>query len=72
MRIMKKEKSKRAKSTDDLCPVREFPCPQGQDTAAECQEQFENDFNPMQNLHDFELLRCANERAREREAQQED
>ena len=69
---MKEEKTKVVKTKDDLCPVREFPCPQGQETAAECQEQYENDFNPMQNLHDFELLRCANDRAREREEKQED
>jgi hypothetical protein len=49
----------------EQCPIREFPCPRGTDTAIECQLRYQGDFNPMLNFHDFELLQCAAARAKE-------
>jgi len=62
---MKKKTAKQNDLQPDQCPVKEFPCPRGAEIASECQLCYDADFNPMLNFHDFDLLQCAAERARE-------
>ena len=50
------------KEFEKLCPVLELECPRGGESAAECHQRFEGDFNPMHSWRDLAILQCAAER----------
>lgn len=53
---------------EDYCPVMEETCPNGAESALECQERFFGDFNPLHNYRDYSILCCSYHRRSEAEA----
>ncbi len=51
-------------STDPIpriveCPFMTEPCPQGDDSALECQHRVAQDFDPIERFNDFQVVYCA-------------
>lgn len=48
-----------------FCPVMNILCPQGEKKAAECRLRFEEDYDPVRNIRDFDILCCSYHRSEE-------
>lgn len=60
---MKSKKNDR--SIEGMCPLSEYPCPQGKKSSTQCWLQFSDNFDPMSSFADLCMLECARERAEE-------
>jgi hypothetical protein len=55
----------KVKEDPKYCPVMNILCPQGENKARECRLRFEEDFDPVRNLRDFDILCCSYQRTEE-------
>ena len=46
----------------ECCPMMDMECPRGSDSALDCQQRVDGDFNPLQNFRDLAIVNCAAER----------
>jgi hypothetical protein len=53
------------KEDPKYCPVMNILCPQGEKKARECRLRFEDDYDPVRNLRDFDILCCSYQRSEE-------
>lgn len=47
------------KDNPQFCPVMNMLCPQGEGKAGECRRRFEEDYDPIRNIRDFDILCCS-------------
>ncbi len=50
------------KSQSVCCPMLDTECPQGTESALDCLQRVDGDFNPLHNFRDMAILHCAAER----------
>ena len=53
------------KDDPKYCPVMNILCPQGEQKAKECRLRFEEDYDPVRNIRDFDILCCSYQRTKE-------
>ena len=53
------------KEDPKYCPVMNILCPEGEKKAKECRLRYEEDFDPVRNLRDFDILCCSYHRTEE-------
>ena len=59
------EKPEVADPRHGWCPVYDSPCPQGDEAAQSCQDRFDENYDPMNNLRDAAITFCAIQRSNE-------
>jgi hypothetical protein len=53
------------KDDPKYCPVMNFLCPQGEKKAKECRLRFDEGYDPVRNIRDFDILCCSYQRSEE-------
>jgi hypothetical protein len=53
------------KEDPKYCPVMNMQCPQGEEKAQECRIRYQENFDPIRNIRDFDILCCSYIRTKE-------
>lgn len=53
------------KEDPKYCPVMNMLCPQGEEKAHECRIRYEENFDPIKNIRDYDILCCSYRRTKE-------
>ncbi len=55
-----------------FCPVYDIECPSGSEAAADCENRFKSDYNPLTSFRDSEIEHCAIYRMEQKAELEED
>jgi len=64
--------SNESEQRKNFCPVYDIECPSGPGAAAECENRFNADYNPLTSFRDSEIEHCAIFRKEQEEANTKD
>jgi hypothetical protein len=59
-----KEAIQEVETKEGICPLLNFACPRGDETADVCFGRVERGFDPIANYSHYEMLKCAYNRAK--------
>jgi len=51
--------NKQSDQRKGYCPVYDMECPSGPEAAAECENRFKSDYNPLTSFRDSDIEHCA-------------